>query len=506
MAHLDAGAYSIDNVSEEVNMDEMVKYLLSKNYVVVDKIEDNRGKIENIKFVARNDFYKYYYKSKSGNDFSYAKKGKGCRFEKENIDMYGYIYKYVPVVIEVYWSGDIINGYINGKGSGLYTSDTSFNEEFCYFEGEYVYGIPISDVDFYKVRIMDDNSYSLGKPLTIYKKETDYYLVENRDKLDQAMLDNFVSDKAKLECERYKNSVNDVRSVIANYKSYAEDIILNDKTPLLSQEIGGLSPVQFPLMPANKIILFEESADEYNKRHTLEAFKNFEGVDMKRLEEKDKESLYLVQKPLINDIDETLKYMTLLDGLSLTTPDSIWRAKQSYNASFISFYGKPNIERTNYYSVIESAQNIAKELKNASTGKLREKYADAEQKINDCRRAIIDERNRVYQQVVEMEKASKKREEMGKYEIDWDRSTAPSGELNYIGLLSYETSHENDGYIYTKSGGYYCVYNKIYNTNKEFFCYRIRYCSKDIKIKEKEYKSLDELVAAFVNAIYLSNN
>lgn len=501
---LDFGGYSIDNVTEEISSADMEVYLESKNYVVLNSEQRKYGLLKSIQFVPKNQFHSYYYKQYSGKYFTNAKKAKCCILDFDNH----------PEVREIYWSGEVIDGYINGKGYGLNCNNLVLSKKsldatgsFCVFEGEYVYGIPVSDVkyDFIDMNKVRDYQYTHKnrgiESYTFTKKDANYYLVEHKDKLDKVMLDHFVSGKANLESERFKKSVNDIRRLIANYKSYAEDIILNDKTPLLSQEIGGLSPVQVPLMSRDRIILFDKSDNEYNRRHTLEAFKNFEGVDMKIIEETDKELLSFVQKSLINDIDETFKYMALLDGLSLTTPDNIRRAKRSYNSSLISYYGTPTIERSNYFSVLENAQNIAKELKNASTGKLREKYAAAEQKINDCRKTIRDERNRVYHEVEESDNAYKKQVEKQKYEIDWDRSVAPSGELVDLSLLSSYKKHEKDGRIYTKSGGYYCVYNIVYTPDKKVYCYRIQYCSKEINIKEKDYKSLDELVAAFVNAI-----
>lgn len=501
---LESGVYIIEkNEAKKMKMEDMVSHLQTNNYVVVDSKEDSQGKIDNIKFVPQEDFYKYYYNLKSGGDFSNAKKGKGCRFKKVNVDMYGYLYKYVPVVIETYWSGDIIDGYINGKGSGLYllyTSNKSFEGGFCYFEGEYVYGIPISDVEFYTIESNNVNQFRNIKPLTIKKKETDYYLVENRNQLDQAMLDNFVSGNSNVQYEQYKKLANDVRNITANYKKYAEDIILNEKIPQLSQGIGGLSPIQVPLSPPERIVLFKESPEEYNKRHTLEAFKNFEGIDIAKMNEKDKELFSLEQKPLLKDINETLKYMDLLDGLSLTTPDNITKAKQNYNASLISFYGTPIIDRSNYHSILDNAENIAKELKNSSTGKLHEKYAAAEKKINACHKTINYERNNVYGEVAEIKKTASKRREKEKYEIDWDKHKEPSGELVYSsGLFSTYYEHKKEGRISTKNGGNYCTYNIIYNPDKTVNCYRLTYSSKSVD--KKDFKSLGELVEAFLKAI-----
>ena len=101
---IESGVYIIEkNEAKKMKMEDMVSHLQTNNYVVVDSKEDSQGKIDNIKFVPQEDFYKYYYNLKSGGDFSNAKKGKGCRFKRVNVDMYGYLYKYVPVVIETYW-------------------------------------------------------------------------------------------------------------------------------------------------------------------------------------------------------------------------------------------------------------------------------------------------------------------------------------------------------------------------------------------------------------------
>ena len=491
---LDLGEYKIDNVTKKVTMGEMTSFIQSKNCVVVDSRESNEGMIDYIKFVPQKDLYKYYYKLKTGKDFSDTKNGKCCLLRV--LEKRPYKVWYTADVGDAYWSGEVVDGYINGKGSGVFMENLKIYESgraegnFRYFEGEYISGIPVTDTKVYFIDMGNVGNINEISPTILPKQDVNFFLKEKRYKLDQAMLDNFVKGNTDFQYEK-------IRNIIADYKKYAEDIILNEKTPKLSQGIYGRNALA--LMPSQEMVLvIPNSPEEYNTRRTLEAFKNSEGVDLNNK----KELLSLDNKPLLESIDQTLKYMDLLDGLALTSGENAVKAKKQYNFSYIRQFGTPDIDNSNYYSVLDNAIKIAKELEKSSTGSLREKYAVAGQKISNWKKTITGVKNSVYSEVNVSEKKSKEREQerkrKGQHEIDRYNTKDPSGKLvEMSGLFSSYKTYEHDGRISTK-GGDYCDYNIIYSRDGKLNCYRIIYSTKK-SVDKKDFKSLAELTEHFLS-------
>lgn len=491
---LDLGEYKIDNVTKKVTMGEMTSFIQSENCVVVDSRESNEGMIDYIKFVPQKDLYKYYYKLKTGKDFSDTKNGKCCLLRVE--EKRPYKVWYTADVGDAYWSGEVVDGYINGKGSGVFMENLKIYESgraegnFRYFEGEYISGIPVTDTKVYFIDMGNVGNINEISPTILPKQDVNFFLKEKRYKLDQAMLDNFVKGNTDFQYEK-------IRNIIADYKKYAEDIILNEKTPKLSQGIYGRNALA--LMPSQEMVLvIPNSPEEYNTRRTLEAFKNSEGVDLNNK----KELLSLDNKPLLESIDQTLKYMDLLDGLALTSGENAVKAQKQYNFSYIRQFGTPDIDNSNYYSVLDNAIKIAKELEKSSTGSLREKYAVAGQKISNWKKTITGVKNSVYSEVNVSEKKSKEREQerkrKGQHEIDSYNTKDPSGKLvEMSGLFSSYKTYEHDGRISTK-GGDYCDYNIIYSRDGKLNCYRITYSTKK-SVEKKDFKSLAELTEHFLS-------
>ena len=398
---LDFGGYSINNVTEKVPMNRVVSRLEEKNYVVSNSEKDYNQDVVSVQFVPKSNFHAYYYKLMSGNDFSKAQKGKCCLFvTKSEWTWLGWQHESTPYVGEVYWSGEIKDGYIHGKGAGLNLSHLTISDKdqdatgyFYYFEGEYIYGIPVSEVKSYDVEMKDVKRYGDINPYTYTKKDANYFLVEHKDKLDAVMLDNFISGDNIRYYEQYKALANDVRNILDNFKREATEIILNETTPQLSQHICGY-------FMGSDFSLFKTGTEEGARRNTLQAFKSFEGIEMSIMEDKYKQLLLDEQKPLLAGIDEALKYMDLLDGLALTSEELIQEARFNYNVSLLSFYGSTMLDHSNYYSLLDNAEKIAKELKNSSSGTLREKYAAAEKKLSDWHKTIIRVKNDAYAEAV----------------------------------------------------------------------------------------------------------
>lgn len=490
---MDKGEYTIMNMPKKYDMDEMVSLLESNNYVTVGRC-GYLGRIDTIKFVPKNKFYKYYYKLKSGRDFSTAKKAKCCVFSDNRY--------YTPSVKEVYWSGDVVDGYINGTGVGLDINNLSLSDKtdgangsFSYFQGVYVYGIPVNPVNVYTIGMEKAGDFYNVSPQKYPKQDANFFLVKHKDKFDEVMLANFSSYNAPLQYEKYKKSANEVKSIVANYKSFAEDIIMNEKTPQLSKNIQ----VSKGLFGAAIIMVGKNSPEELEKRQKLEAFKNFEGFDMSSIDDKYKELFSLERKALLKDVNQTLEYMDLLDGLALTSEENTQRAINQYNYAADNDR-RAEIDESEYWKKISNATNIADKLKNASTGQLREKYAKAKQKLDALDSNISRFREKYYSK---REKAASKRADNEKQlsqEIDWSSHKEPSGRLvDAGGIFSSYKQYENDGRIYTKSGRDYCIYNIIFTPNKEVDCYRITYSTKNVD--KKDFKSLGELVESFLKAI-----
>ena len=188
----DFGGYSIDNITEKVNMRELKEYLESKNYVILNSVEDGNGNVESIQFVLKSDFVIAYFKMLSGGDATKTRKAKCCLFVDGHLAS-----TFTPVLGEIYWSGEIVDGYVHGKGWGLnmggLTTDKDGRAEggFNCFEAEYYYGIPVSDVKSYHVDMNNLANYKNIKPRIYEKCDLKYYKY-HKNKLEYTMFEHYL--------------------------------------------------------------------------------------------------------------------------------------------------------------------------------------------------------------------------------------------------------------------------------------------------------------------------
>ncbi|MBR5102354.1 MAG: hypothetical protein IK092_04460, partial [Muribaculaceae bacterium] len=226
-----------------------------------------------------------------------------------------------------------------------------------------------------------------------------YYVVENKDKIEQSMLASFIKSYSKRKYEEYKESAYDVENISSKYRRYAENVILNEEIPDLGNDIVGHDkPVlgvgvrrmltcneKGRVSTAYGYPLMYVSSEEQNKRHALEAFMNYEGIDMSIVDEENKSLIEKEKNALSDKIELTLMYMNLLDGLALTSGENQKLA--------LGYLGKDQagpigggahdvMIYSNYWDKLLKAKDIAKNFKDASKGDLRNKYAIAENKIS----------------------------------------------------------------------------------------------------------------------------
>lgn len=397
------GECHIGNLSEEIEWSDMNSYLISHNYMILNKDTESRRArkyryevLKSVDFVSRDNFGSYYYKRLSGGqDVSKLRAGKLCYFHVERITEYLVTQNVLkPGIQDCYWSGDLINGYIHGTGQGIVIGSNAVISngkkyyELAYFEGTFEYGVPISDI-----KCTNYNQYEYKQ---IKEKEPRYYTVENAARLNQEILDGFVNAYSKRQYLQYKESLSEVEKIVSNYRAYAEDVILKETIPDLGQDIVGHDKAVLGIAKYRKFTntqkdrydadyghpLMYVSPERLKKRQTLIAFKTYEGIDTALVTKEYKSLLDKEKNSLIDRVDMTLMYMDLLDGLALTSSENE-KLVQGYlgKAGVIGGGAHDAIISSDYWYKLLDAKEIATSLKGASTGELKTKYALAEKRI-----------------------------------------------------------------------------------------------------------------------------
>lgn len=518
--------------NKKFNVDKLVKYCKEHNYSFFSV---GKKPVKEFYFMPNEllPAYEFEFNDNSGMSFDSLTQKGSVYFYKLYIDF---------ILLDgALWSGNIVNGKVDGTGTGFYFTD--YKGLYYYFTGTFKEGVPQGKViyhvigggwplqikvgdwhegmasfqvsygsdfsggGYYGFLTMNGDTLSVALQPEYVNVISDFQdgkaavvrkiITRKESILEEIIIDksgNFIDysgerKRQQLQLEekqyrQYKELFDNVRKNIANYKSYAEDIILNEKTPNLSQRIVGKHPASvWGFIP---MTIIEESTEEHNKRKELEeALKIIEGIDMAEMNDKYKELISKEQNSLLKDVNQTLKYMDLLDGLSLTTEYNMGLARGNSD----------NLTLTrNFFSVLGKAKESARELKDTSTGKLHEKYAKAKQKLDACNEELYRIINRAASKHTERDKQKSNG-------INWDRSKEPSGKISYRnGLFSNYKTHEKDGVLYTREGGYYCHYNICYDSNNK----KVRYVIRDTnttKVIQREFKSLGELEEYFLKAI-----
>ena len=139
----------INNESKDINVDKLREYLVRNHYAVADVEYDYNKKLKSLYFFNYDDRLGYFhYKLSSSPQNIYQIKKVGLvallRMAKIPAPGFGNPPTWEPRFNQpekAAWTGDVIDGYIQGKGSGIMVAS---DYQCIYFEGEYYYGFPIS--------------------------------------------------------------------------------------------------------------------------------------------------------------------------------------------------------------------------------------------------------------------------------------------------------------------------------------------------------------------------
>jgi hypothetical protein len=460
------GTYRIKNTSNKrIRLEEMLDFVRKKGYIPVKgrEISVHRfgGSIivfEYLDILDVQNYSRYAYSvlcgsgncnysllGKNGSFYVLSENRKYDRTTSKFRDFYNLI-RYDQAL----WSGNVVDGYIDGSGNGLIISGNTYT----WFMGTFHHGLPSSNVTMRSAEIQ-----SLIKTLNY---STSHY--------------NSVSLAA---CEQNLNH-NDfsTRKIV---KAYVADIYKDNAKKLESayQQARSLNMSNFINLRYDNVV--PEFIDCYEK-----AGYDPDGLIPKAKEIKD---VYKVVQSLKFKFPEHYYGFDLFSVLTMTYSWLDDREKSDReeleNGLKLARAGKTN-SKYGFQSFYSSA-----------TEKLEKKYSEFVNKVSTERAAYIKHKERAREQWTETDKKMSKA-------IDWERSKAPSGKLESYGFLTTYYRYENDGRIYNQTGREYLDYNVIYDYNKEFDHYQVRNASSKImnylKGKDK-FKSLEEMYQAFENAI-----
>lgn len=226
------GAYCIINSQNKVyRANAVAEYLSDRGYLTgvssekyYSRFGDSIKILDKIPFFKPSDASKYEFSilgNESGIKYDQLK-NTGTFFYPDVIIEKGFITtvkvpKTFTEINDVLWSGDVVNGYLSGKGFGL----AQFNGDWGFFEAEFIAGgFPITNID---IRTYDS---SKNKITTVNKYDTQYAKVQS---VIRSAAPKASADLRKPMMEFFKNI------------GYAEDAreIKNEYSKTLSLNYGG---------------------------------------------------------------------------------------------------------------------------------------------------------------------------------------------------------------------------------------------------------------------------
>ncbi len=407
--------YQIDcNGKKIIKAQKMCEYLVKKNYVITDlKYDKNNGNLILLEFVGHDNYYHFLHFTL--NSKSPAVKPLSCTGKVYLLkNAWKNLFKDVKVA---YWNGKIVNGFIDGEGSGIIEDK---NNNYIIFEGTFISGIPISS--------------------TIVKTYDAQDIVVGDGRINKKFLKSVQYKKPELQevVSEYERAQGDLKTALTarisaiqsdlpeKYIAEAKQVINNGVTPVLSEDIiGGI------VRPNTRF--FSGDAVAADKRKTLQGIEN----------------LYPKAK-------EALAYMDLLDGIYLCQTANINKAKHYLNNHFQAMYN------SNYETKIKAAQKALAILKGtASASDIHKKLIASEPTINKWANSVIstfENTNNKNRQALKNFFSSSS-EDSKKMRIS--DNVKPSGKL--IGLSVKK--HTSGGFLSISGLNHVVQYNKYYYKN-----------------------------------------
>lgn len=361
------GLFIIDNTKKEhIKIWAMRKYVAKNGYVAVDGKSDIHWNLINLYFIRPENYTEYViYALSSNKDLNLNQlKGEGKVFlpqreTKQSFWGWKSSKDYIAEPEVAQWSGSVVDGFINGRGSGIIKKGDNRNCHY-FFEGEFKRGLPVSKTTIKKVHVyLSLGTYRDG---TVDKPETiDFDEIDGKKYIE-------LKESSGIEAKRAidRHLANLQPDLPEKYIKYAKEVIKSGKTPILSEDITGENGVV-------KIKYFSGNANEKNNRNILEA--------MATQNAKAKEAL---------------NYMQLLDGMYLSSPTIAKSIKEGVNDRENWWYW----DKSNFWGKMNDAFVAASKLKKlSSASNILTKIEKAEQNIKTWGKSLENDREQMRKKI-----------------------------------------------------------------------------------------------------------
>ena len=466
------GCYHAKNSKKKfIDAGQINAYASSKGYIMLRLTEMRHVRfgnatfiVDEFEFIEPNNYQNFVFRALAGEGFDFNRiKGSGKLFidgtnkvyENNLHELLFYYYgdntQLTPY--DAMWTGNIIDGCIDGPGTGCFTMP---NGLYLKLEGTFSYGFPTSDIHINYVT----KNY-MRNPVVSQEeiKQGGYGIVSHQIYINNLETTDPILKKALL-LRAEKMYSDDVKSLESHY-----------------DEIKSLSVSNY-----ESITLDNFAAD----------FAEF------------------YQKTNYDPQNKLPKAFMMMDAYTVVTALKMPIREHYYGYTLWSiltmFYDWLGSAVDNDRGIINTGMQKARSRKNEDSV-LKPFFTQAYDLLvnkSDTFENKVESDRLEYNRMVDREKAERRtRDEQLSKEIDWGRSKEPSGEISK-GLFDTYASNRNPGEIRFKSGSDYVEYNAFYNGKKLIF-YKIVYASTNISNrmgseKYKEYKSLGELVEAVLKA------
>ena len=472
------GVYHISNSKKkDIDASEMASYVENKGYMVLNGASMNVHRFGDVSvilnyldFTDEKHYPWYAYKIMEGDNYQNLK-SKGSVFLTELEKVYRKTsISFVSVLSgsinrlkrydDVLWTGNVSNGLLEGSGTGFIIQGLG---QYISFQGTFEHGLPTSDFNVKKVskNLKKKSKDGLDISSSEVKKENGVgasvrVCAQNMDTSDsqlkgilkQRIVSLYDESAQKLEAAYQKSK----SLSISNYTSFSPDAAVGEFVAIYDEVKHD---------PKNLLPKAHE---------VLDAYKMIPALNLKI-----RESYYGVNlwSILTMNYEWFNKFVDADREVLSTGLDIAKKRKDNSNFGFKNFF-------------------------NECYTRLDKKYTEFNAKVD----ADYKEYSRKHSSIAA--EHAEAHERMS-HEIDWDHSTEPSGELVSLGFIfTSGYTYEDDGEIRTKTGGEYCKYNVVFDSDKNFDHYVVHYSSKKISNYlngKSTFKSRGELVEYITNAI-----
>lgn len=457
--------HAVNTKKKNITAFEMESYVRQRGYIPIGGEDVNIRRFGDVSTILKeyiftdNQHYLAYACWELGSSEYSGLRGKGCLFLPEKEMVYEKTkLSFISVAAgsiqrlnsydDVLWSGNIVDGLIDGSGYGFLVSEGKYQ----LFKGSFSHGLPISEV-----------SVATGKKTR--KGPIEY-----------------VSNK-KYEA---------INSHICAQNSDTKDTKLRKALKIYSRESYSEDAAKFERIYKNAVSLSKSNyeslvPDEY----VGEFYSRYENAD------------YDPQN-LVSKARELYDIYATVQVIKMKFPEhyygyNLWSIL-SFSKQWLSSREKSDREDLN------SAIDVVNKGKANSQSDFKFFYTEAakklEAKMSEFNKKVSEDRAWYNKYAEGKRKESAELDKKLSKEIDWKRSKSPSGELRSHSTLFLVDGYdyEKNGELWNKNGSQRCEYNIWYDSRKEFDHVSVRY-STISSLNGKHFKSETELYNAFADAI-----